>query len=103
MQMIEAFDCIFCMHVHVHAVPGVMGSQLTVLDASKACDTARKYKDLWLSPTRLLLHNSCAKKELPCVVHVHVYIYMHAFMYMYYYNEAPVIVNIRYPICTAAI
>ncbi|XP_064389586.1 phospholipase A2 group XV-like isoform X3 [Halichondria panicea] len=44
-----------------------MGSQLQVKDqtASKLCSTGHKYKDLWISPLRVTLHNICAKRELP--------------------------------------
>ncbi len=52
---------------HFYKVPGVMGSQLQVMDqtSSKLCSTGRKYKELWISLLRVTVYNICAKKELP--------------------------------------
>ena len=59
----------FCL---LHIVPGIMGSQLKVMDnapgtsfATRFCETGRKFKELWISPWRLVVHNVCAKRELP--------------------------------------
>ena len=53
-------------------VPGIMGTQLIVKDtlpknnlASRFCSTNHKYKELWISPMRIVAHNICAKRELP--------------------------------------